>query len=668
MLRSIAVTASVFSLAAFAETPRPMTLVDMVNLPQITDPQISPDGRQVLFVRSDADWKANRRVRHIWKINADGSGLVQMTNGQDGEDSPRWSPNSGFIAFIGKRGTDPEAVAQIQLMPASGGEASALTSHVSTVSNISWAQDGATIYFLAADPKSEERKARDKQKDDVFLFDEDYQQRHLWNIAVATKAERRVTQGNFSVVEYEPSRDGRKIALHRAPTPLLDDNDQGEVWVMDATGNNSVQITKNKTGETGASLSPDASQVAFLSEANQKFEYYYNAKLFVASSAGGPARLLMPDFPYWIERAQWSKDGGSIFFLARMGVHSELFQVPAKGGKPEQLTNGKHTIDRWSFSPAADANIFISSEMTSPGEVWILAGGRGPRKVTAVFDYLAKDFLLPRQERIEWKGADGTAVEGLLYYPLDYKEGTRYPLVVQAHGGPEASDQYGIGGVQNYVPVLAAKGYVVLHPNYRGSAGYGDVFLRDMVGHYFQNAHLDVLAGVDHLIKSGVADSDRMVMMGWSAGGHMTNKIITFTGRFKAASAGAGAADWVSMYAQSDIRTYRTPWFGGTPWQKDAPIAAYWDNSPLKDVAKVTTPTIFLVGQNDQRVPEPQSVEMYHALKSNGIPTHLYVAPREPHGWTEPRHVLFKMNAELAWFEKYALDRQYTSEVAPIGQ
>ena len=197
--------------------------------------------------------------------------------------------------------------------------------------------------------------------------------------------------------------------------------------------------------------------------------------------------------------------------------------------------------------------------MTSPGEVWILVGGRGPRKVTAVFDYLANDFLLPRQERIEWKGADGTAVEGLLYYPLDYKEGTRYPLAVQAHGGPESSDQYGIGGFLNYVPVLAAKRYAVLQPNYRGSAGYGDAFLRDMVGHYFQNAHRDVLAGVDYLIKSGVADPDRMVMMGWSAGGHMTNKIITFTGRFKAASAGAGAADWVSMYAQSDIRWPRTP-------------------------------------------------------------------------------------------------------------
>jgi dipeptidyl aminopeptidase/acylaminoacyl peptidase len=352
-----------------------------------------------------------------------------------------------------------------------------------------------------------------------------------------------------------------------------------------------------------------------------------------------------------------------------MGVHSELFQVSTQGGKPEQLTNGKHALAAWSFSPSANAHIFTSHEMPSPGEVWILLEGQaGPRKVTTVFDHLARDFRLPRQERIEWKGADGATVEGLLYYPLDYAQGTRYPLVVQAHGGPEASDKYGIGGVQNYAPVLAAKGYAVLQPNYRGSSGYGDTFLRDMVGHYFQNAHLDVLAGVDYLIKAGIADPDHMVMMGWSGGGHMTNKIITTTGRFKAASAGAGAADWISMYAQSDVRANRTPWFGGTPWQKDAPISIYWDNSPLKDVSKVSTPTIFLVGQNDQRVPEPQSIEMYRALKSNGIPTHLYVAPREPHGWTELRHVLFKMNAELAWFEKYAMDRPHTWEAAPQGQ
>jgi dipeptidyl aminopeptidase/acylaminoacyl peptidase len=208
-------------------------------------------------------------------------------------------------------------------------------------------------------------------------------------------------------------------------------------------------------------------------------------------------------------------------------------------------------------------------------------------------------------------------------------------------------------------------GYAVLKPNYRGSTGYGNAFLRNMVSHYFDQAHLDVMAGVDHVIKMGIADPDRLAKMGWSAGGHMTNKIITFTDRFKAASSGAGAANWISMYAQSDQRHYRTPWFGGTPWEKAAPIDKYWNDSPLKYVANVKTPTIFLVGEQDPRVPMAQSVEMYQALKHNKVPTRLYVAPREPHGWGELRHQLTKMNVELEWFEKYVTGRPYTWTVAP---
>ena len=667
MLKSSRFIACAFSLCALsispslADGPRPMTLVDVLNVPQISDPQLSPDGHQILFVRADANWKANKRISHIWRINADGSRLIQLTNGTDGETGPRWSPDGKTIAFIAKRG---EAEAnQIQLLSNDGGEARALTSHATAVSNITWSPDGALIYFRAPDAKTEQQKAREKAKDDVFLFDEDYQQQHLWSVAVSSKAEHRITEGKYSVSAYQLSRDGRQIAFHRAPTPLLEDIDQGEVWVMEAGGGGARQITHNRVPENGAELSPDGSRILFTAPANQKFETYYNSKLFVAPSSGGDARVLMPDLPYEVERAVWSKDGRSIYFLANMGVHAELFEVDAEGGKPRQLTNGKHAITQWSLATPANEHVFTAQEISSPGEVWIAdASGSAPRKVTGVFDYLTRDFKLPRQERVDWKGADGTTVEGLLYYPLDYVEGHRYPLVVQTHGGPQASDKFGFGGTQNYVPVLAARGYVVLQPNYRGSTGYGDAFLRDMVGHYFQNAHLDVMAGVDYLIKAGIADPDHMIKMGWSGGGHMTNKIITFTDRFKAASSGAGAADWVSMYAQSDTRTFRTPWFGGTPWQKDAPISVYWNNSPLKDVWKVKTPTIFLVGQNDPRVPEPQSVEMYRALKSNGIPTHLYVAPREPHGWQELRHVLFKMNAELDWFEKYAMQRPYTWE------
>jgi len=345
-------------------------------------------------------------------------------------------------------------------------------------------------------------------------------------------------------------------------------------------------------------------------------------------------------------------------------VHEELFVVPVTGGKPRQLTNGKHTIG--SLSRIGDRFAFTISDSTSAGDVWVMAASdTAPRRVTRVFDYLARDFKLGRQEAIQWKGADGAMVEGILTYPVDYQPGQKVPLAVMTHGGPQAADKYSIGSMSYEFQVLAGKGYATLQPNYRGSTGYGDAFLRNMVGHYFQQAHLDVMTGVDEVIRRGIADPDRMLKMGWSGGGHMTNKIITFTDRFKAAASGAGAADWVSMYAQSDIRFQRTPWFGGMPWQKDAPIEVYWINSPLKDVAKVKTPTIFYVGEKDPRVPMPQSIEMYQALKHNGVPTHLYIAPREPHGWTELRHNLFKMNAEIEWFEKYAMGRPYTWEKAP---
>ena len=480
--------------------------------------------------------------------------------------------------------------------------------------SLTWSPDGRVIYFLAADPKTDEQKAREKAKDDVYAFDENYEQQHLWKVTVATGATARVTSGDYSVLFYDLSRDGSRIAFERAPNPLYGYSDRGEVWVMDASGGNATQLTRNTVPEGDASLSPDNGRVLFLAGANDAFETYYNDNIFVVPASGGAARNLTMSLPYEVESAAWSKDGRSIYFVANMGVHSELFVMSADGGAPRQLTDGQHALNGWSYVADQDRHVFSIDQPANAGDVWTLAAGGAPEQITHVFDHLATDFRLPRQEKMTWKGADGVTVEGLVFYPLDYQAGQRYPLVVQTHGGPQASDKFGFGRWANYVQVLTAMGYVVLQPNYRGSTGYGDPFLRDMVGHYFKNAHLDVMAGVDHLIALGIADGDRMAKMGWSGGGHMTNKIITFTTRFKAAASGAGAANWISMYAQSDVRLYRTPWFGGTPWQKNAPIDAYWDNSPLKDVANVTTPTIFLVGEEDVRVPKPQSVEMYRAL------------------------------------------------------
>ncbi|MDH5644288.1 MAG: prolyl oligopeptidase family serine peptidase, partial [Gemmatimonadota bacterium] len=509
---------------------------------------------------------------------------------------------------------------------------------------------------------------RDRLRDDVFALDEDYKQRHLWRVRVSDGTEEQITNGDFHVTNYDLSRDGTHAAIHLAPNPLFGDLDQAEVWVMPIDDPDAkVLITENRVWESGASLSPDNSTVLFTSNSGPGFEPYYNSKLWLAPADGSESpRRLHGDRDFDVQRAAWSRDGRFIYFTANMGVHSQLWRMDVRTEDLTQLTSGEHAVRNWNYFPEQDVVVYGLDHRTNAGDFWLHPVRRGrPSRITHVFDYLEQEFLLPRQESTTWLGEDGTEVEGLVFYPIDYVEGQRYPLVVQTHGGPASSDQFGFQGSNDYVQVLAAMGYMVLQPNYRGSTGYGDAFLRDMVGHYFQNAHLDVMAGVDALIERGLVDGDRMAKMGWSAGGHMTNKIITFTDRFRAASSGAGAANWVSMYGQSDVRTYRTPWFGGTPWQEDAPVDVYWEHSPLKDVANVTTPTILLVGQNDPRVPMAQSVEMHRALKSNGVPTHLYVAPREPHGWRELRHRLFKVNVELGWFERWVTEREYEWERAP---
>ncbi len=461
------------------QAQRPMTIVDMIEVPSLSDPQISPDGEQVLYVRSDADWELNRTVGHIWRIAVDEGDPLQLTAGREGQSSPRWSPDGTWIAFLAERedeadgeGEENETVRQIHLLNTAGGEALPLTDHPTSIASIQWSPDGVHIYYLATDEKTAEQKRRDEAEDDVFAFDEDWRHRHLWRVRVDGGDRERITDGDFTIRSYALSRDGARVALHRAPNPLLDDSDDAEVWVMDPTGANAVRITDNAVTENGARLSPDNHRVLWVSGSDGDRDPYYNDRVFVAPAAGGPATVWMPDLSYEVTGAEWSADGSAIYFTANTGVRVELFRVDGASGTPEQLTRGDHRVADWTFHPGVGRHAFGLNHAGDPGEVHVLdADGGTPMQVTNAFDYL-DEFALPTQEAITWTGDDGVDVEGLLYLPADYRPGERYGLVVQTHGGPASSDRFGFPRSSRFVPILAELGYVVLKPNYRGSTGY----------------------------------------------------------------------------------------------------------------------------------------------------------------------------------------------------
>ncbi len=642
---------------------KPMTAVDLLSITNQREVRLSPQGNQVLFTRSHADWGEDKTITHIWMVNGDGSDLIQMTNGADGERSPRWAPDGKRFAFLAKRGCEST---QVFFQLAYGGEAHQLSDHETGVSDIAWSSDGTKIYFLADDPESEEEKEAKELTGDVFSFERDFKQQHLWSFEVESKTETRITEGDFSVLGYELSPDGQLLVYHAGPTPLYDNYDEADIRIRNLSDGTERQLCDNQVEEGDAHLSPDGTQVLFTSESNQSFETYYQANIFLVPAAGGAAQLQIPDFPYEIRDTSWSDDGKAILFSANLGVHIQIFRLDLASSKLDQLTEGEHSIWYWHHPTGSKEVVWTAHSASSPGDIWISdLSDWQPRRITSFAEEIVSKYRLPTVEVVHWQGRDGVKVEGLLYYPLDYTEGQRYPLVTHTHGGPAASVSFRLGSWAAYPTIWTAHGYAVLSPNYRGSTGYGDDFLRDMVGHYFNQAGHDVLGGVDAIIERGIADPEKLIIMGWSAGGHMTNWLVTQTDRFAVASSGAGAANWISMYGQSDVRSYRTPWFGASPWGKDAPTEVYLEHSPITYVSRATTPTLIFVGEDDARVPMPQSVEMYRGLRENGVETELIVFPEQGHSPRRLKQKLNKINREMAWFEHHLFDRTYEMEAPP---
>lgn len=639
--------------------PRPMSPVDMIEMPRLSNGALSPDARYFAYLRSETLWGENKIVNRRKVIDRTTNASLEIAITPDDEDSDSriwWHPDSSGFVYLKK--PDGEKKRQAFFYHLDRQDETQLTSHGEAVLDVFWLPDGTGFYFTSAQ-QSSAKDGRLLNRGWLIPSFESNAYREIWYFDLAARSAEAVVTGNYSVRQVFVSRDSTALTYSRLPDHKFDSAYRGDVFVRQRATGETARWTGNMSGESIPQLSPDGRSLAYIATVNEEGEPFYEPKVFVKTETGAPRRIL-PRMAMESIGFTWDQSGEGLFILGNTGLRANLYHYTLSTGELRQLTRGDQSISDWAYYAATDTHIARIETPQSPGEYQVMTDlTAGFQPVTSEYAHWPETFRLPRQERVSWRGRWGARIEGLLVYPIDYQPGQRYPLVTITHGGPQNSARFGTWFATNYLPVLAGQGYMVLLPNHRGSTGYGDNFMRDMAGRYFRNAHFDVMDGIDAMIERDLADPDRLIKMGWSAGGHMVNKLITHTDRFKVASSGAGASDWLSMHGESDSRFARQFIFGGTPWQKDAPRRQYTQDSPLRNAWRVTTPTLFFVGENDTRVPPTQSILMYRAVYATGTPSVLYQAKDEPHNFRKPAHQLFKINTELGWYAAFALGTEF---------
>ena len=700
LFAAIALSAALSPAVAWGQK-RPITEKDLFKFVWVADPQISPDGARVAFVRVTADEKKDQYDTSIWIVKSDGSEPARQLTGGLRDTSPRWSPDGTRLAFsrVVDKDNRPQPP-QIYVMTMAGGEARAVTDIPRGAGNPAWSPDGKTIAFSSS-AKPEELNKTEKKPDeqpresDVRVVTEavyrangvpgfGYVDRdrpaQIWITDVSGSGltpapPKRVTSAPSAAGNFDWTADGSRILFvaDRRPEPyyLASDSD---LYSVSRDGGEPAMVVSIDGAIGPYALSPDGKRLAFVGTlAGNPERSYSQPDLFVVDLPSGTARNLTATYDFDVnggiggdQRAPrgahpagpvWSRDGRSIIIKVGEQGNANLVKVDAASGRMEPLTSGNQEVMSYTADTNAQHFAFVRSTATVVGDLHLLDTSKpgAPAKLTTFNDELFGQLTMNEPEEIWYPSFDGRKIQGWILKPPSFDASQRYPMILQIHGGPHSA--YGNTFTHEF-QWMAAKGYVVLYTNPRGSSNYGQDFGNIIQFAYPGDDYKDLMAGVDEVLKKGYVDESRLGVTGGSGGGLLTNWVVTQTTRFKAAVSQRDISDWANFWYTADFTLFRQTWFRKAPFEDPGDFAR---RSPITHVAKIQTPLMFILGDEDWRTPPAAGGEdLFRALKYLKRPTVMVRFPNENHELSrsgKPWHRVERLQHIVGWFDKWLLGR-----------
>lgn len=644
----VAMLAAAVPLAAQeADGPRPITVEEALFMPSWGSWTLSPDGERLAFTKSERDPEDYSTTSHIHLFEFAVDSMRQLTWSENGESSPEWLPD-GRLLFRSDR--DDET--RWWVLHPDGGEAVRFIEDDEAPNGALSPDFRRIAYTESTDrPNQEEWDERVERGDDGYYAEHKLTWDQVWVYDIESGERTQLTEGEYDHSGPTWSPDGEWIAFtsNRTGTQMGDPDrsDNVDLFIVPSDSGAVRRLTDNPGPSRSPVWSADSRSIAYAASdlenhsANQM-------QLRVLEIDDPEPRTLTADLDRSISGIRWSADSEHLYFTGMDGLDNRLWKVPASGGDPVDVLPDDDYI--YSVQSTADDGsrwLITGSSLESPSDVFV--SGPDGENLDFLFsptDRMA-DYQVARSETLVWTGADGWEIEGVLTYPVDYAEGDRVPLILQVHGGPHGRYSRGFStGAQ----IWAARGYAVLQSNPRGSSGRSLEFSAANVGDWGGKDFEDIMAGVDHVIEIGVADPDRMGIMGGSYGGFMTFWAVTQTDRFQAAIGHAGISDWYSFYGQTDIPYLLEFGFDGLPWVAQETYERW---SPIQYADEVRTPLLITHGEQDRRVPIAQAEQYFRTLKKMGRTTEFLRYPRAGHGISEPLHRIHLDGEQAAWFERY---------------